>query len=192
METNQLTVKNTSNNNDNKPNKTAWYILLGAVILTLINLCVYQCNRADTTEKTTFTTDTVYQSDTVMETDTFCYFQPVEKLEYIYRWDTLYTPKDTVPIPYKRVQYEDSVVKDNGATVLWYASVSGHNPSLDTLDFTVDYPVITNTEVVTNTIEKTIQKPAPRFSIGPSIGFGYGIFNKNVDMYAGLSLTYRF
>lgn len=187
----QLTVKNTSTN-DNKPNKTAWYIILAAVILTLINICVYQCNRAETTEKTTITTDTVYQSDTIMATDTFCYFQPVEKFEYIYRWDTLYTPQDTTPIPIKRVEYQDSVVKDNGATVLWYASVSGYEPSLDTLDFTVDYPIITNTEVVTNTIEKTIQKPAPRLSIGPSIGFGYGIFNKNVDMYAGLSLTYRF
>ena len=190
MET--MIVKNTSNNNENKPNKTAWYILLGAVILTLINLCVYQCNRADTTEKTTFTTDTVYQSDTIMETDTFCYFQPQYKLEYIERWCSIPTPADTTPIPLKRVQYEDSVVKDNGATVLYFASVSGYEPSLDTLDFTVSYPQITKTEYVTNTIEKTIQKPAPRFSFGPSIGIGYGITSKQFDAYAGFSFTYRF
>lgn len=188
-----MIVKNTNDNNQHQPNKTAWYIILAAVILTLANIGVYQCSKADTTEKTTITTDTVYTSDTIEVTDTFCYFQPQYKLEYVERWDTLYT-KDTVsvPVPIKRVQYEDSVVKDNGATVLWYASVSGYEPSLDTLDFTVDYPIITNTEVVTNTIEKTIRKPAPRLSIGPSIGFGYGIFNKNVDMYAGLSITYRF
>ena len=187
-----MIVKNTNDNN-NQPNKTAWYIILAAVILTLANIGVYQCSKADTTEKTTITTDTVYTSDTIEVTDTFCYFQPQYKLEYIERWDTLYT-KDTVsvPVPIKRVQYEDSVVKDNGARVLYYASVSGYEPSLDTLDFTVDYPVITNTEYVTNTIEKTIQKPAPRFSFGPSLGIGYGLTSKQFDAYAGVSLTYRF
>lgn len=190
MET--MIVKNTSNDNNQNNSNIKWWIIAIAAILTLINVSVYQCSKADKTEKTTITTDTVTMTDTVMETDTFCYYQPIQKIEYIERWDTLYTPKDTVPIPYKRVQYEDSVVKDNGATVLWYASVSGHNPSLDTLDFTVDYPVITNTEVVTNTIEKTIQKPAPRFSVGIQAGFGYGVFNKKPDLYIGLGGTYRF
>lgn len=182
-----MIIKNTDN--ENKPRKTAWMIVAIAALLTLINVMVYQCSKADVEEK--ITTDTVYQSDTIMTTDTFCFYQPVSKLEYIERWDTLRT-SDTVsvPIPMKRVQYEDSVVKDNGATVLYYASVYGYEPKLDTLDFDVTYPMITNTEYVTTTIEK--MKPAPRLSIGPSVGFGYGFFNKNVDLYAGLSLTYRF
>lgn len=187
----QLTVKNTTNDNNQNNSNIKWWIIAIAAILTLINVSVYQCSKADKPTET-ITTDTVYTSDTIQVTDTFCYFQPQYKLEYVERWDTLYTPKDTVPIPYKRVQYEDSVVKDNGATVLWYASISGHEPSLDTLDFTVDYPVITNTEYVTTTIEKTIQKPAPRFSFGPSIGIGYGITSKQFDAYAGFSFTYRF
>lgn len=172
--------------NNNK--KTTWLIIAAATILTLINLLVYQCNRAEVEE--TVTTDTVWTTDTIMATDTFCFYQPTFKTEYIERWDTLYTPKDTVPIPMKRVEYTDSVIKNNGATVLYYASVSGYEPSLDTLDFNVTYPIITNTEYVTTTIEK--QKPAPRLSIGPSVGFGYGFFNKQCDLYAGLSLTYRF
>lgn len=182
-----MIIKNTDN--ENKPRKTAWMIIAVATLLSFINVAVYQCSKADVEEK--ITTDTVYQSDTIMTTDTFCFYQPQTKFEYIERWDTLYT-KDTVsvPIPMKRVQYEDSVVKDNGATVLYYASISGYEPKLDTLDFNVTYPMITNTEYVTTTIEK--MKPAPRLSIGPSVGFGYGFFNKNVDLYAGLSLTYRF
>lgn len=183
----QMIIKNKQD--ENKPRKTAWMVIAIAAFLTLINVLVYQCSKADVEEK--ITTDTVWQSDTIMTTDTFCFYQPQFKLEYIERWDTILT-SDTVsvPIPMKRVRYEDSVVKDNGATVLYYASVSGYEPSLDTLDFNVTYPEITNTEYVTTTIEKI--KPAPRLSIGPSIGFGYGIFNKQVDMYAGLSLTYRF
>jgi len=191
METNQLTVKNTSNDNNQNNSNIKWWIIAIAAILTLINVSVYQCSKADKPTET-ITTDTVLVQDTVFETDSFCYYQPVEKMEYIYRFDTLYTPQDSTPIPLKRVEYTDSVVKDNGATVLWYASVSGYKASLDTLDFTVDYPVITNTEVVTNTIEKTIQKPAPRFSFGPSIGIGYGLTSKQFDAYAGFSFTYRF
>lgn len=190
MNTNQLTVKNTNDNN-NQPNKTAWYIILAAVILTLANIGVYQCSKADKPTET-ITTDTVLVQDTVFETDSFCYYQPVEKLEYIYRFDTLYTPKDSTPIPLKRVEYTDSVIKDNGATVLYFASVSGYKASLDTLEFDVTYPLVTNTEYVTTTIEKVIEKKNSRFSIGPSVGFGYGIFSKQPDLYAGLSLTYRF
>lgn len=185
-----MIVKNTNDNN-NQPRKTAWYIILAAVILTLINIGVYQCSKADKPTET-ITTDTVYTSDTIEVTDTFCYFQPQYKIEYIERWDTLYTPKDTVPIPYKRVEYVDSVVKGNGARVLYYASISGYEPSLDTLTFDVTYPEITNTEYVTTTIEKVVEKKNSRFSIGPSVGFGYGIFSKQPDLYAGLSLTYRF
>lgn len=179
------------NSENNQPNKTAWYIILAAVILTLANIGVYQCSKADKPTET-ITTDTVLVQDTVFETDSFCYYQPVEKLEYIYRFDTLYTPKDTVPIPLKRVEYTDSVIKDNGATVLYYASVSGYEASLDTLEFDVTYPLVTNTEYVTTTIEKVVEKKPNRFSFGPSIGIGYGLTSKQFDAYAGVSLTYRF
>lgn len=183
----QMIIKNKQN--ENKPRKTAWMVVAIATILTLINVMVYQCSKADVEEK--ITTDTVWQSDTIMTTDTFCFYQPQFKLQYIERWDTLYS-KDTVsvPIPMKRVQYEDSVVKDNGATVLYYASVSGYQPSLDTLDFNVTYPEITNTEYVTTTVEKI--KPSPRLTLGPNIGVGYGITSKQFDAYVGLGLTYRF
>lgn len=189
MNTNQLTVKNTPQTNDNEPRKTAWWFIAIIAVLTMINLLVYQCDKADT--QTTITTDTLFTTDTIYSTDTFC-FTPAPNTVYFERWDTLLLPqpKDTVPIPMMRSQYSDTVTKDNGATVEYYASVSGYNPSLDTLDFTVTYPEITNTEYVTTTIEK--MKPAPRLSIGPSLGFGYGLFNKNVDLYAGLSVTYRF
>lgn len=185
-----MVIKNTENNS-NKPNKTAWYIVLGCVILTLINVLVYQCSKTEQPTET-ITTDTLLVQDTVFETDSFCYYQPVPKLEIINHWDTLYTPQDSTPIPLKRVEYTDSVVKDNGATVLYFASVSGYKASLDTLEFNVTYPEITNTEYVTNTIEKTIQKPAPRFSVGIQAGFGYGVFNKKPDLYIGLGGTYRF
>ncbi len=99
----EMTVKNNENNNQPK-NRTAWYFIAAAVVLTLINLCVYQCSKADKPIETV-TTDTVWNSDTILETDTFCFYQPVPKLEIINHWDTLYTPKDTVthPIQTRRI-----------------------------------------------------------------------------------------
>lgn len=185
-----MVIKNTENNS-NKPNKTAWYIVLGCVILTLINVLVYQCSKTEQPIETV-TTDTVTMSDTIVETDTFTYFQPMFQTEYIYRFDTIYTPKDTVPIPLKRVEYKDSVIKDNGARVLYYASVSGYDASLDTLDFMVSYPTITNTEYVTTTIEKVVEKKPSKLGVGVGIGAGYGFFHKQPDIYAGLTLSYRF
>ena len=182
---------NEQNNNNQPKSKAVWYIVLGCVILTLINVLVYQCSKTEQPIETV-TTDTVTMSDTIVETDTFTYFQPMFQTEYIYRFDTIYTPKDTVPIPLKRVDYKDSVIKDNGARVLYYASVSGYDASLDTLDFMVSYPTITNTEYVTTTIEKVVEKKNSRFSIGPSVGAGYGLFSKQPDVYVGLALTYRF
>ncbi len=184
----QYVVKNTDQNNE--PRKTTWWFIAIVSVLTLINVLVYQCHKAD--NETTITTDTVYQSDTVMETDTFCLYTPIPQYQVLERWDTLLLPQptDTVPLPIIRSQYSDTVTKDNGATVEYYASISGYNAALDTIDFTVTYPQITNTEYVTTTIEKI--KPAPRFSLGPSIGIGYGITSKQFDAYAGVSLTYRF
>lgn len=186
----QLVVKN-NENNSNRPNKTAWWIILGAVILTLINVLVYQCNRTEQPTETV-TSDTLIMSDTIVETDTFTYFQPMFQTEYIYRFDTIYTPKDTVQIPLKRVEYKDSVIKDNGARVLYYASVSGYDASLDTLDFMVSYPTITNTEYVTTTIEKTIEKKQSKLGVGVGVGAGYGFFSKQPDIFAGFTLSYRF
>lgn len=185
-----MTVKNNENNNQPK-NRTAWYFIAAAVVLTLINLLVYQCNRTEQPTET-ITTDTVLVQDTVFETDSFCYYQPVEKLEYIYRFDTLYTPQDSTPIPLKRVEYTDSVIKDNGATVLYYASVSGYEASLDTLEFDVTYPLVTNTEYVTTTIEKTIEKKQSKLGVGVGVGAGYGFFSKQPDIFAGFTLSYRF
>ena len=80
-----------------------------------------------------------------------------------------------VPIPIVQKRYDDS---------LYTAWVSGYQPQLDSIR-------LHQPEVVT-TIERTIVKPAPRWSIGPSVGAGVSITGEQrAGIYLGFSAQYR-
>ena len=92
------------------------------------------------------------------------------------RTDTLHD-RDTiqVPVPIEQKRYDDS---------LYTAWVSGYQPQLDSI--TLHQP-----EVVT-TIERTIVKPAPRWSIGPSVGAGFSITGQQqAGIFVGFTIQYR-
>lgn len=80
-----------------------------------------------------------------------------------------------VEVPVEQKRYDDS---------LYTAWVSGYQPQLDSI--TLHQP-----EVV-NTIERTIVKPAPRWSIGPSVGAGVSITGQQqAGIFVGFTLQYR-
>ena len=80
-----------------------------------------------------------------------------------------------VEVPIEQKRYDDS---------LYTAWVSGYQPQLDSI--TLHQP-----EVVT-TIERTIVKPAPRWSIGPSVGAGFSITGApQVGIFVGFTAQYR-
>ena len=92
------------------------------------------------------------------------------------RTDTL-TVHDSidVPVPISQVRYDDS---------LYTAWVSGYQPALDSIR-------LHQPEVVT-TIERTIVKPAPRWSIGPSVGAGINVTGQQqAGIFVGFSIQYR-
>ena len=49
------------------------------------------------------------------------------------------------------------------------------------LKFNVDYPRITETQTIINTITKK-----KHWGYGVQTGFGYGIFNRKPDLYIGM------
>lgn len=122
--------------------------------------------------------------DTCVVFDTIVREKPVFRYSYIH--DTIRTyfttiEHDTVlvDVPIERKVYaEDS---------LYYASVSGWHPSLDTL---VVYPKET-----TITITNTIKTPAPKFSFGVTAGPSV-LFLPSGEVKGGLGVTaglqYRF
>ena len=162
-------------------------IVIGLVIALLFCGTFRMCHKPETITVTD--TVKVEKTDTLYDTATMIHFYPKPVFDTIIRIDTF--KKDT-PIPYVQRTYSDTVTKDDGAEVQYVASVSGVDPSLDSIRFNLKYPVVTNT--ITNTVTETkfLMKPAPRFSVGIQAGFGYGVFNKKPDLYIGLGGTYRF
>ena len=91
-----------------------------------------------------------------------------------------YLPGDTVhdsievPIPIMQKRYDDS---------LYTAWVSGYEPNLDSINLRLP--------TITETVTKTIVKPSPRLILGPSVGAGYGLYHKTLDIYVGFNLTWN-
>ena len=79
-----------------------------------------------------------------------------------------------VPVPIVQKRYEDS---------LYTAWVSGFRPNLDSLRL--------HLPEITTTITKTITKPAPRLSVGIQTGAGFGIINRQADIYVGIGAQYN-
>ena len=80
-----------------------------------------------------------------------------------------------VEVPVEQKRYDDS---------LYTAWVSGYQPQLDSI-------ALHQPEIVT-TITETIVKPAPRLSIGPSVGAGVSITGTpRLGVYAGFTVQYR-
>jgi len=76
-----------------------------------------------------------------------------------------------VPVPIMQKRYDDS---------LYTAWVSGFRPALDSIR--LHLPEVQTTTTITH----TIVKPSPRFSIGIQAGSGYGIVNKQFDLFVGV------
>lgn len=67
------------------------------------------------------------------------------------------------------------------------ATISGINfeqyPKLDSIDFYIKYPIITQTKSVVI---------KPKLSYGLQAGLGYGIVHKKPDVYVGVGVSYNF
>ena len=81
----------------------------------------------------------------------------------------------SVPVPVEQKRYDDS---------LYTAWVSGYQPQLDSI-------ALHQPEIVT-TVERTIVKPAPRWSIGPAVGAGVSITGQQqAGIFVGFTLQWR-
>ena len=126
--------------------------------------------------------------DTVIDIDTFT------------KIDTVKIPK-TILVPSKTdTVYQEKIEKDttlqvtrktydiDNDSVGAHVVVSGVNPSVDTLSIWAKK----RSYSVNRTVIKTIpMKDTKRFKIYPTIGVGYGVFGRKLDMYIGIGFTYN-
>ena len=125
--------------------------------------------------------------DTVIDVDTFTNVDTVKIPNTILvpsKTDTVYQEKiqkdTTLQVTRKTYDIDNDSV---GAHLV----VSGINPNVDTLSIWSKK----RSYSVNKTIIKTIpMKDTKRFKIYPSLGFGYGVFGKKLDIYIGIGVTY--
>ena len=127
------------------------------------------------------TIDTVIKRDTIIDVDTFNVPHTVlvpSKTDTIYQEKI---PKDTVLNTISKTYDIDN--DSVGAHVV----ISGVNPRIDSM-----YIWAKKTSYsIDRTITKTIpMKDTKKFKIYPSLGFGYGVFGKKLDIYIGIGVTY--
>ena len=125
--------------------------------------------------------------DTVIDIDTFT------------KVDTVKIP-NTILVPSKTdTVYQEMIAKDttlqvtrktydiDNDSVGAHVVVSGINPIVDTLSIWAKKTSYS----VNRTVIKTIpMKDTKRFKIYPTVGVGYGVFGRKLDMYIGVGFTY--
>lgn len=130
--------------------------------------------------------DTLVVSDTIFKRDTLTITKPIPTYIQTIKTDTVYTEKgDTIQLLTENKIYKDTICYQSDSIIL-ESSIIGINPQLDYIKADWRRQEITNTI----TIEKYVRKKGLR--ITPQVGLGYGLLNKQTDVFIGIGLSYNF
>ena len=167
-----------------KNDKLHTILLLIAILMMAISfLCVYN-RQPQVIEKrdTTIVRDTVWRDTTIIEK------QLVPKKIVETKTDTFYTEKgDTVELKTEKKTFEKRLTMGLDTADV-EVTTEGINTSLQSLKMRLRLHQINTTEVV----EVTKYVEHKKLRITPQAGFGYGVFNRQCDMYIGLGFSYNF
>lgn len=177
---------------ENKWDKSLVILLLvGTLIIAfLLGLVYFQSKTLDAYKDIINKSDTtiITKHDTLWKDTTITEKELVPKYIVKTKTDTVYTSNgDTLQLITESKMYDKRLTTDKDtADIQIYTS--GINTSLDSLKWRLK----THTEIVTNNIEIVrYKKKRNKFNVSVGIGSGYGIINKQVDIYAGLTFGYR-
>lgn len=150
-------------------------ININILLIIIIIICFRCCDSSKTDKEPMQQKDTI----TIIKRDTITIIKPQHIYKYVDRIirDTLYSVDSVlvlVNVPIETKVYQDSNYR---------AIISGYRANLDSIS-------IFNKNQI-HTINKIIYK-TKKWNISPSVGVGYGMFGKKVDMYVGFSLNYNF
>lgn len=167
-----------------KNDKLHTMLLIIAIIMMVISfVCI--CNRQPKvieTRDTTIIRDTVWKDTTIIEK------QLVPKEVIKKKVDTVYTNLgDTLHLVTESKMFDKRFISSQDTCDLQIYT-TGINTSLDSLKWRLKTHRINTVETVT--ITKYVEHNKLR--ITPQVGFGYGVFNKQCDMYIGLGFSYNF
>jgi len=161
-------------------NKVIITILILFNILLFLLLTYNYKNTSTTTVEEKIVVDTVYIDKIIIDTVPQLVYE--EKVKLIY--DTLFI-KDTQEPVEVEIPITQKVYKNEVDSVNYTAYVSGYHQTLDSINFSLKYPQVT-------IYKEAIIKTRPKFTHGIQFGVGYGIINKQPDLYIGYGIQYNF
>lgn len=158
----------------------ALFIVVSTLQYTQIQKFKQMIEQQDTTIITKH--DTLWKDTTITEKEL------VPKYIVKTKTDTVYTSNgDTLQLVTESKMYDKRLTTDKDtADIQIYTT--GINTSLDSLKWRLKTHRVNTTEIVT--ITKFVEHKKLR--ITPQVGMGYGVFNKQCDMYIGLGFSYSF
>ena len=150
-------------------------IKLPLLLIFVLLICLKCCYSNNRKEEKIPQTDTI----TIIKRDTITIIKPQFAIRYVDKIvrDTLYNT-DSVLVPVD-VPIETKVYQDSS----YRAVISGYKANLDSI-----YIFNKNQIQYINKITYKTKK----WNVSPSIGVGYGMFGKRIDMYVGFSVNYNF
>jgi hypothetical protein len=169
-----------------KNDKLHTVLLLIAIILMAISfLCVY--NRTPKVIEKTDTVKTVIH-DTITRDTTIYEKQVVPKKVVETKRDTVFTPAgDSLLLVTEKKTFEKRLTMGLDTADV-EVTTEGINTSLSELKMRLRLHQVNTQEVV----EVTKYVEHKKLRITPQVGMGYGVFNKQCDMYIGLGFSYNF
>lgn len=158
-----------------------FWLILGVLVTLCVGVLTYHPTTVKETVKTVIQTDTI--TNVIERVDTIYKPKPVETT--IIRTDTI--KADTI-LTYESKRYNVPVASDsiNGEIE---AVVSGVDVALDTINWRLSFPVRTVTNTITT--EKVI-KQKTHLNWGVGVGAGYGLINRQPDIFVGFSVIWSF
>lgn len=176
-------------------------LLIETVIVSLLFVQMYLQDKSiqkykDFVNSIDTTTLTIVEKDTVYQTKTYTDSTP----KYITRWktktDTLYRQNDSVQhtLELKGKTYTNTIT-DNSDTIQYQVHISGYDvdstdyPRLDSINLILRH-FLSQTNKHTTQVIKCPQKRF-KWHLSPSIGIGYGVINRQSDVFLGLTLGYN-
>lgn len=130
--------------------------------------------------------ETVYEvkTDTFYKTDTLFIERPIPKKVEVIRFDTI--TRDTI-LETKRQTYKDTLICAPD-TVELQITTQGINVEVEQVEMSVKRQELTKTVTVERIIEINKDK---RWTFGITTSMGYGLCNRQPDIYVGIGLTYN-
>lgn len=175
-------------------------LLVETVIVSILFVQMYLQDKSiqrykDFVNSLDTTTLTIVEKDTVFETKTYTDSKP----KYITRWktktDTLYRQNDSLQhvVELKGKTYTNTIT-DNSDTIQYQVHISGYDldstdyPRLDSINLNLRH-FFSQTNTNTTQVVKCPQKRS-KWRLSPSFGIGYGLVNKQSDVFIGVTIGY--